>query len=65
MGPDFAQPAHARAQDLRDFERTVGALVVLHDRDQRAPDRDTGAVEAVHETGPLALRGPTEIRAHA
>src|SRR3972149_3456799 len=48
---DGLQSAHVGLQDGRDCHAPVRALIVFHDRDQRAADGKTGAVERVYELG--------------
>ena len=45
---DLLEAAHVGDERVGDDDRAVGLLVVLQDRDQRAPDREAGAVERVH-----------------
>ena len=53
----IGEAAHVGAQRLGDDDRAVGLLVVLEHGDQRAADREAGAVERVHEARVLgALR---------
>src|SRR4051812_40244318 len=59
---DGGDAVHVAAQHLRDQDRAVGLLVVLHHRDQRAADRDAGAVQRV-DMGDLAV-GVTEAGVH-
>ena len=47
--------AHVGLQRVRHRDRAVCLLVVLHHRDQRAADRDAGAVERVDEARDLAV----------
>ena len=52
------------AERLRDPDAAVLLLVLLEDRDQRAPDRQPGAVERVHEPGlGLGLRAVADLGA--
>src|ERR1051326_4418889 len=54
---DPVEAAHIRPQRLGDEHRTVRLLIILQDRDKRAPNRKPGAVQRVYETGVLfALR---------
>src|SRR5690242_17016387 len=55
--------AHVWPQDFGHLDRTIRTLVVLHHRDERAPDREPRAVQRVHELG-LALR-VAKARLHA
>src|SRR5690349_12467741 len=61
---DRLDPAHIGPQRLRHLDGAVLALIVLHHRDQRATDRDAGAVERMHERAAL-LAGAAEARVHA
>src|SRR5471032_2562516 len=45
MAGDDLEPAHVGAQRLRHCDAAVRLLVVLQDRDQRAPDGEPGAVQ--------------------
>ena len=46
--------AHIGLQHRRDRDAAVLVLIVLQDRDERAADREAGAVERVHEARALA-----------
>ena len=48
-GRDRLHAAHIGLQRVGHHDRAVGLLVGLHHRDQRAADRDAGAVERVDE----------------
>src|SRR5688572_33144798 len=50
--------ARVRAQRVGDRDRAVRLLVVLEQRDQRARDRDRGAVQRVDELVLLAALAP-------
>src|SRR5262249_37933488 len=41
--------AHIGAQGVRYYDRTVGLLIVFHDRDPSSAHRQTGTVQSVHE----------------
>ena len=56
--------AHVRPQNLRHIDAAVGLLVVLHYRDQGAADRQSGAVQGVHQLGFPGL-GVAPARLHA
>src|SRR5437762_2026577 len=45
---DLFQATHVGAKRLGDEHRSVGLLVVLQDRNQRAPDGEARAVQRVH-----------------
>src|SRR5260221_11861763 len=58
------QPAHIRPQHIRYQDGAVALLIVLDHRDQRAPDRQSGAVERMNEAGALlSLRPDTRLHA--
>src|SRR5207302_8438786 len=46
---DRLQGAHVGQQRARDVDSAVAALIVLHHRDERSPDREAGSVQRVHE----------------
>ena len=46
---DLLDAAHVGRERVRHRDRAVGLLIGFHHRDQRAADRDAGAVERVHE----------------
>src|SRR4029077_11624573 len=58
------QAAHIALQHLRYRDRAALLLVRLHDGDERAPDRDAGAVERVHVAHLAGTLG-TVARVHA
>src|SRR3989338_2944994 len=58
------QPAHVRLERLGNGDGTVLLLVVLHDRDERAPDGKAGAVQRVDEARVLFAFRPV-ARIHA
>src|SRR5579884_1785415 len=60
---DSLQPAHVAAQHLRYCDGTVGVLVIFENRDERAADGQTRAVERVDEARALAF-GRAEARVH-
>ena len=62
-GGRSASAAHVGLQRVGHVDAAVGALVVLQHGDQRAADREAGAVQRVHELG-LALR-VAKARLHA
>src|SRR5579885_664179 len=64
IAADHLEPAHVRLERVGHRNRAVTLLIVLEYRNQRAPDREPGAVERVHEPRPLPFRGP-EPRLHA
>src|SRR5262245_35760420 len=45
------QPAHVGTQRFRDDDAAVFLLIVLQHRDERSPDRESGAVECVNKDG--------------
>src|SRR5262249_38311504 len=51
---DLGEAAHVGAQHLGNDHRAVRLLVVLEHGDERASDREAGAVERVHEARVLA-----------
>src|SRR5260370_28692156 len=64
IASDHLLPAHIGLERLGDRDGAVVALKVLEDRDHRAADRQTRAVEGVHRLRPLAFRR-TVARLHA
>ena len=56
--PDLLHAAHIGPKRIRNGDRAVGVLVVLHDGDQRAADRDAGPVQGVDEAVALPLLRP-------
>src|SRR5258708_1825732 len=56
--------AHIALQSIRHRNRAVGLLIGLHHRNQRAADRDAGAVERVHMAHGAAFLGAI-ARIHA
>src|SRR5260370_34731380 len=52
---DDGEAAHMGLQRGRDIDAAIGALIVLQHRDQRATEREPGAIERTHELR-LALR---------
>ena len=58
------EAAHVGLERRRDRDAAVLVLVVLQDRDERAADRDAGAVEGVDEARALAVLRPV-ARVHA
>src|SRR5690606_7980535 len=50
------RPSQAGPQCLGNVDRAVRILVVLHDRDQGAADRDARTVQGMHEFGLAGLR---------
>src|SRR3954468_21893426 len=63
MCRDHLDAAHVGLERRRHIDAAVGALVILHDRDQRAPDCEARAVQRVDKLR-LALV-VTEARLHA
>src|SRR5258708_17870189 len=63
-GFDRLAPAEIGPEGLRDLDAAIVALIVLHDRDQGAADRQAGTVEGMHEPG-LLLARRAEARLHA
>src|SRR5690606_12835304 len=61
---DLLQTAHIGPQGLRNGDRPILVLVVLHHRDQRAPDGHARAVERVDELR-LLLALDAVARIHA
>src|SRR5689334_18245477 len=61
---DGLQAVHIGTQDVRDRDRSVLLLIILHDGDQGAADRNAGAVQRVHEACAL-LAGLAAARLHA
>src|SRR5262249_54491195 len=61
---DPLHPAHVGLQRRGERDRAVLRLVFPRDRDQRAPDRQSRAVERVHEARILAALRPV-ARIHA
>src|ERR1700686_1210233 len=61
---DQLAAAHIRQQRIRNRDRAVLLLIVLHDGDQRTADRHAGAVEGVQIAHLTALFGAV-ARAHA
>src|SRR6266496_2297868 len=60
---DGLESAHIWLQRHRDVHAAIGALIVLHDRDQGAPHGEAGTVQGVHQLGPALL--VAEARLHA
>ena len=61
---DVGEARKVAMQRLRDRNAAVLVLIVLHDRHQRAADREARAVQRMHETRAL-LAGPAAARVHA
>src|SRR5438552_2915694 len=58
------EPAHVRLQRRRHADRTVLVLEVLEHRHQRAPDRESRAIQGVHGFGLAAVRiAPARLHA--
>src|ERR1700756_4401521 len=53
---DPFQPAHIRAQCLRNQHRSIGLLIVLNKREPRSPYSQSAAVQRVHKLA-LAFAG--------
>src|SRR5215472_3175604 len=64
IAADHLEPAHVGLEHIRYCHGAVAPLIVLEHGDERATDREAGAVEGVHEAGPLPFFG-TESRLHA
>src|SRR5438093_6287651 len=60
---DYLQRAHVWQQRSRNIYAAVGALIVLHDRDQGPAYREPRPVQRVHQLGPPLL--VSEARLHA
>src|SRR5579875_299968 len=61
---DDLDSAHVGLERVGQRDRAVGPLIVFHHRDQRAADREAGAVERVDEACSLSAFG-LESRVHA
>src|SRR5579875_3093041 len=61
---DDLDSAHVGLERVGQRDRAVGPLIVFHHRDQRAADREAGAVERVDEACSLSAFG-LETRVHA
>src|SRR5882762_11809369 len=60
---DGLESAHIRLQRHRDVHAAICALIVLHDRDQGAPDGKARTVQRMYQLGlPLLV---SEARLHA
>src|ERR1700731_4965212 len=64
MGFDDLQASHIGLQYRGKRHRAIVPLEILQDRDQGAPDRETGAVEGVNGRCSFSLGGPI-ARLHA
>src|SRR5690606_38780596 len=53
---------NVRLERVRDGEGTVFLLIVFHDRDERAPHRESRAVQRVHEMNFPLLVSVADIR---
>src|SRR5690349_14327533 len=53
--PDLFFSAHIRLQRFGNGDAAVGVLIVFQHRDERTPDRETRAVQRVHEALHLAV----------
>ena len=61
---DLFQPSDVGTQRLGNGDRTVGVLIIFHERDQRAPNREAGTVQCVDEAR-LAAVGRLVLHTHA
>src|SRR5690349_2780348 len=62
--PNAIDAAHVGLERFGDHDRIVRLLIILEDRDQRASDGKTGAVERMDKTRILLALGPI-ARVHA
>src|SRR5215472_4406698 len=54
---DNLDSSHIGPERSRHRDRAVGALIILHHRDQRAADGEAGPIERMDEAGPLPAFG--------